>query len=207
MSKEDRRAGTCNFSPGPMTCLSCPFPECTNNRPPVRGEDGVEKYVNLTDGAKENAMKTKYSVGDIVKVGAKIEKIEIDEKGVKYMLSSGFWKGFKEVREGDLSSGSSRPASKTSEKAKKSSKNDPKASKNDSKSSKTRARATEDAAKPEKTLSKTSDRQQADKRQQERKRPGRPRRKAVGETTSETTTAGLSALGKELAQELASLAK
>ena len=199
MSKEDRRAGTCNLSPGPMTCLSCPFPECTNNRPPVRGEDGVEKYVNLTDGAKENAMKTKYAVGDTVKVGAKIEKIEIDEKGVKYMLSSGFWKGFKEVREGDLSSGSSRPASKTSEKAKKSSKNDPKASKNDSKSSKTRARATEDAAKPEKTLSKTSDRQQADKRQQERKRPGRPSKKAVGESEGTTTAAGLKELAKELA--------
>lgn len=207
MSKEDRRAGTCNLSPGPMTCLSCPFPECTNNRPPVRGEDGVEKYVNLTDGTKENTMKTKYSVGDIVKVGAKIEKIEIDEKGVKYMLSSGFWKGFKEVREGDLSSGSSRSVSKTSEKAKKSSKNDPKASKNDSKSSKTRARATEDAAKPEKTLSKTSDRQQADKRQQERKRPGRPSKKAAGEGGGTTEAAGLSALGKELARELADSAK
>ena len=133
MSKEDRRAGTCNFSPGPMTCLSCPFPECTNNRPPVRGEDGVEKYVNLTDGTKENAMKTKYSVGDTVKVGAKIVKIEIDEKGVRYMLSSGFWKGFKEVREGELSSGSSKSAPKTSEKPKKALAKTEKASKNDRK--------------------------------------------------------------------------
>ena len=199
MSKEDRRAGTCNLSPGPMTCLSCPFPECTNNRPPVRGEDGIEKYVNLTDGAKENTMKTKYSVGDIVKVGAKIEKIEIDEKGVKYMLSSGFWKGFKEVREDDLSSGSSRPASKTSEKAKKSSKNGRKTAENGKELQKTEESK-------EKQQGSTEGVKTA-KRQQERKRPGRPSKKAAGETTSETTTEGLSALGKELAKELANSTK
>ena len=186
MSKEDRRAGTCNFSPGPMTCLSCPFPECTNNRPPVRGEDGVEKYVNLTDGTKENAMKTKYSVGDAVKVGAKIEKIEIDEKGVRYMLSSGFWKGFKEVREGELSSGSSKSIPKTSAKTEKTSKN---------------------GRKRQKTAENGKEKQQgstegvkAAERQQERKRPGRPSKKAVGESEGTTTAAGLKELAKELAR-------
>ena len=192
MSKEDRRAGTCNFSPGPMTCLSCPFPECTNNRPPVRGEDGVEKYVNLTDGAKENAMKTKYSVGDIVKVGAKIEKIEIDEKGVKYMLSSGFWKGFKEIREGELSSGSPRPASKTSEKTEKALENGRKRQKTAEKGKEKQQGSTEGP--------KAAKRQQdTTKRQQERKRPGRPSKKAVGESEGTTTAAGLKELAKELA--------
>ena len=192
MSKEDRRAGTCNFSPGPMTCLSCPFPECTNNRPPVRGEDGVEKYVNLTDGAKENAMKTKYSVGDIVKVGAKIEKIEIDEKGVKYMLSSGFWKGFKEIREGELSSGSPRPASKTSEKTEKALENGRKRQKTAEKGKEKQQGSTEGP--------KAAKRQQdTTKRQQERKRLGRPSKKAVGESEGTTTAAGLKELAKELA--------
>jgi hypothetical protein len=166
----------------------------------VRGEDGIEKYVNLTDGAKENAMKTKYSVGDIVRVGAKIEKIEIDEKGVKYMLSSGFWKGFKEVREGDLSSGSSRPALKTSEKTEKASKNGRKRQKI-AENGKEKQQGSTEGPKAAKRQQDTA------KRQQERKRPGRPSKKAAGETTSETTTAGLSALGKELAQELASLAE
>ena len=195
MSKEDRRAGGCNLSPGPMTCLSCPFPECTNNRPPVRGEDGVEKYVNLTDGTKENAMKTKYAVGDTVKVGAKIEKIEIDEKGVKYILSSGFWRGLKEVREGELSSGSSKPTPKTSAKTEK-------VSKNDSKSSKSRAKVAIKEA-PEKLQKSDSKQQKAAERQQERKRPGRPSKKAVGESEGTTTAAGL----KELAKELANSAK
>ena len=200
MSKEDRRAGTCNLSPGPMTCLSCPFPECTNNRPPVRGEDGVEKYVNLTDGTKENAMKTKYAVGDTVKVSAKIEKIEIDEKGVKYILSSGYWRGLKEVREGELSSGSSKLAPKTSEKPKK-------ASKNDSKSSKSRAKAATAEKAPEKSQKSDNGRKEAAERQQERKRPGRPSKKEAGETTNETTAEGLSAFGKELAKELADSTK
>lgn len=192
MSKEDRRAGTCNFSPGPMACLSCPFPECTNNRPPVKGEDGVEKYVNLTDGAKENAMKTKYSVGDIVKVGAKIEKIEIDEKGVKYMLSSGFWKGFKELREGELSSGSSKSAPKTSEKPKKALAKTEKASKNDRKRQKTAENGKE-------KQQGSTEGVKAAERQQERKRPGRPSKKAVGESEGTTTAAGLKELAKELA--------
>lgn len=192
MSKEDRRAGTCNFSPGPMTCLSCPFPECTNNRPPVRGEDGVEKYVNLTDGTKENAMKTKYSVGDIVKVGAKIVKIEIDEKGVRYMLSSGFWKGFKEVREGELSSGSSKSAPKTSEKPKKALAKTEKASKNDRKRQKTAENGKE-------KQQGSTEGVKAAERQQERKRPGRPSKKAVGESEGTTTAAGLKELAKELA--------
>ena len=192
MSKEDRRAGTCNFSPGPMTCLSCPFPECTNNRPPVRGEDGVEKYVNLTDGTKENAMKTKYSVGDTVKVGAKIVKIEIDEKGVKYMLSSGFWKGFKEIREGELSSGSPRPASKTSEKTEKALENGRKRQKTAEKGKEKQQGSTEGP--------KAAKRQQdTTKRQQERKRLGRPSKKAVGESEGTTTAAGLKELAKELA--------
>lgn len=192
MSKEDRRAGTCNLSPGPMTCLSCPFPECTNNRPPVRGEDGVEKYVNLTDGTKENAMKTKYSVGDIVKVGAKIVKIEIDEKGVRYMLSSGFWKGFKEVREGELSSGSSKSAPKTSEKPKKALAKTEKASKNDRKRQKTAENGKE-------KQQGSTEGVKAAERQQERKRPGRPSKKAVGESEGTTTAAGLKELAKELA--------
>lgn len=192
MSKEDRRAGTCNFSPGPMTCLSCPFPECTNNRPPVRGEDGVEKYVNLTDGTKENAMKTKYSVGDTVKVGAKIVKIEIDEKGVRYMLSSGFWKGFKEVREGELSSGSSKSAPKTSEKPKKALAKTEKASKNDRKRQKTAENGKE-------KQQGSTEGVKAAERQQERKRPGRPSKKAVGESEGTTTAAGLKELAKELA--------
>ena len=192
MSKEDRRAGTCNFSPGPMTCLSCPFPECTNNRPPVRGEDGVEKYVNLTDGTKENAMKTKYSVGDTVKVGAKIVKIEIDEKGVRYMLSSGFWKGFKEVREGELSSGSSKSAPKTSEKPKKALAKTEKASKNDRKRQKTAENGKE-------KQQGSTEGSKAAERQQERKRPGRPSRKAVGDSKDTTTAAGLKELAKELA--------
>lgn len=196
MSKEDRRAGTCNFSPGPMTCLSCPFPECTNNRPPVRGEDGVEKYVNLTDGTKENVMKTKYSVGDTVKVGAKIVKIEIDEKGVRYMLSSGFWKGFKEVREGELSSGSSKSAPKTSEKPKKALAKTEKASKNDRKRQKTAENGKE-------KQQGSTEGVKAAERQQERKRPGRPSKKAVGESEGTTTAAGL----KELAKELANSAK
>jgi len=192
MSKEDRRAGTCNLSPGPMTCLSCPFPECTNNRPPVRGEDGVEKYVNLTDGTKENAMKTKYSVGDTVKVGAKIVKIEIDEKGVKYMLSSGFWKGFKEVREGELSSGSSRPASKTSEKTEKALENGRKRQKT-AENGKEKQQGSTEGPKAAKRQQDTA------KRQQERKRPGRPSKKAVGESEGTTTAAGLKELAKELA--------
>ena len=192
MSKEDRRAGTCNFSPGPMTCLSCPFPECTNNRPPVRGEDGIEKYVNLTDGAKENTMKTKYSVGDIVKVGAKIVKIEIDEKGVKYMLSSGFWKGFKEVREGELSSGSPRPASKTSEKTEKALENGRKRQKTAEKGKEKQ----QDSTKGPKAAKRQQD---TAKRQQERKRPGRPSKKAAGESEGTTTAAGLKELAKELA--------
>ena len=192
MSKEDRRAGTCNFSPGPMTCLSCPFPECTNNRPPVRGEDGVEKYVNLTDGTKENVMKTKYSVGDTVKVGAKIVKIEIDEKGVRYMLSSGFWKGFKEVREGELSSGSSKSAPKTSEKPKKALAKTEKASKNDRKRQKTAENGKE-------KQQGSTEGVKAAERQQERKRPGRPSKKAVGESEGTTTAAGLKELAKELA--------
>lgn len=192
MSKEDRRAGTRNLSPGPTTCLSCPFPECTNNRPPVRGEDGVEKYVNLTDGTKENAMKTKYSVGDTVKVGAKIVKIEIDEKGVRYMLSSGFWKGFKEVREGELSSGSSKSAPKTSEKPKKALAKTEKASKNDRKRQKTAENGKE-------KQQGSTEGVKAAERQQERKRPGRPSKKAVGESESTTTAAGLKELAKELA--------
>lgn len=192
MSKEDRRAGGCNLSPGPMTCLSCPFPECTNNRPPVRGEDGVEKYVNLTDGTKENAMKTKYSVGDTVKVGAKIVKIEIDEKGVRYMLSSGFWKGFKEVREGELSSGSSKSAPKTSEKPKKALAKTEKASKNDRKRQKTAENGKE-------KQQGSTEGVKAAERQQEQKRPGRPSKKAVGESEGTTTAAGLKELAKELA--------
>ena len=206
MSKEDRRAGTCNLSPGPMTCLSCPFPECTNNRPPVRGEDGVEKYVNLIDGTKENAMKTKYSVGDTVKVGAKIEKIEIDEKGVKYMLSSGFWKGFKGVRESDLSSESSRSVSKTSAKTEKTlAKNEKtlekteKASKNGRKRRKT-AENGKEKQQGSTEGAKVAERQQdTAKRQQERKRPGRPSKKATGENEGTTTAAGLKELAKELA--------
>ena len=192
MSKEDRRAGTCNFSPGPMTCLSCPFPECTNNRPPVRGEDGVEKYVNLTDGTKENAMKTKYSVGDTVKVGAKIVKIEIDEKGVRYMLSSGFWKGFKEVRESDLSPGSSKPIPKTSAKTEKTSAKTEKTSKNGRKRQKTAENGKE-------KQQGSTEGVKAAERQQERKRPGRPSKKAVGESEGTTTAAGLKELAKELA--------
>lgn len=199
MSKEDRRAGTCNLSPGPMTCLSCPFPECTNNRPPVRGEDGVEKYVNLIDGAKENAMKTKYSVGDIVRVGAKIEKIEIDEKGVKYMLSSGFWKGFKEVREGDLFSGSSKSVSKTSAKTEKALEKTEKTSKNGRKRQKTAENGKEKRQGSTEGVKATERQQDSAKRQQERKRPGRPSKKAVGESEGTTTAAGLKELAKELA--------
>lgn len=199
MSKEDRRAGGCNLSPSPMTCLSCPFPECTNNRPPVRGEDGVEKYVNLTDGAKENAMKTKYSVGDIVKVGAKIEKIEIDEKGVKYMLSSGFWKGFKEVREGDLSSGSSKSIPKTSAKTEKTSAKTEKSSKNGRKRQKTAENGKEKQQGSAEGPKAAKRQQDTAKRQQERKRPGRPSKKAVGESEGTTTAAGLKELAKELA--------
>lgn len=209
MSKEDRRAGTCNFSPGPMTCLSCPFPECTNNRPPVRGEDGVEKYVNLTDGTKENAMKTKYSVGDTVKVGAKIEKIEIDEKGVKYMLSSGFWKGFKEVRESDLSSGLSKSIPKTSAKNGKTLAKTEKTLEKTGKASKNEKNGRKTEEIKEKQQGSTggaevTERQQdTAKRQQERKRPGRPSKKAVGKNEGTTTAAGL----KELAEELARTAK
>lgn len=209
MSKEDRRAGTCNLSPGPMTCLSCPFPECTNNRPPVRGEEGVEKYVNLTDGAKENAMKTKYSVGDIVRVGAKIEKIEIDEKGVKYMLSSGFWKGFKEVREGDLSSGSSKSIPKTSAKTEKTLAKTEKTLEKTRKASKNEknGRKTEEIKEKQQGSTegpKAAKRQQdTAERQQERKRPGRPSKKAAGESEGTTTAAGL----KELAEELAGAAE
>ena len=137
-------------------------------------------------------MKTKYSVGDIVKVGAKIVKIEIDEKGVKYMLSSGFWKGFKEVREGDLSSGSSRPASKTSEKTEKASKNGRKRQKIAENGKEKQQDSTEGV--------KATERQQdTAKRQQERKRPGRPSKKAVGESEGTTTAAGLKELAKELA--------
>lgn len=205
MSKEDRRAGTCNLSPGPTTCLSCPFPECTNNRPPVRGEDGVEKYVNLTDGTKENVMKTKYAVGDIVKVGAKIEGIKIDKKGVKYILSSRFWGGLKEVREGDLSSGSSKSAPRTSakngkalEKTEKTLEKTEKASKNEK-----NGRKTEEIKEKQHDSTegaKAAERQQdTAKRQQERKRPGRPSKKAVGESEGTTAAAGLKELAKELA--------
>lgn len=193
MSKEDRRAGTCNFLPGPMTCLSCPFPECTNNRPPVRGEDGVEKYVNLIDGTKENAMKTKYSVGDNVKVCAKIVKIEIDEKGVKYILSSDFFgRGLKTARESDLFPGSSKPIPKTSAKTKKTSAKTEKTSKNGRKRQKTAENG------KEKQQGSTEGAKAAE-RQQERKRPGRPSKKAVGESEGTTTAAGLKELAKELA--------
>ena len=140
-------------------------------------------------------MKTKYAVGDTVKVGAKIEKIEIDEKGVKYILSSGFWRGLKEVREGELSSGSSKPTPKTSAKTEK-------VSKNNSKSSKSRAKVAIKEA-PEKLQKSDSKQQKAAERQQERKRPGRPSKKAVGESEGTTTAAGL----KELAKELANSAK
>ena len=199
MSKEDRRAGGCNLSPGPMTCLSCPFPECTNNRPPVRGEDGVEKYVNLTDGTKENAMKTKYAVGDTVKVGAKIEKIEIDENGVKYMLSSSFWKGFKEVRESELSSGSSKSTPKASAKTEKTSAKTEKASKNGRKRQKTAENGKEKQQGSTEGPKAAKRQQDTAKRQQERKRPGRPSKKAVGESEGTTTAAGLKELAKELA--------
>ena len=137
-------------------------------------------------------MKTKYSVGDIVKVGAKIEKIEIDEKGVKYLLSSGFWKGFKEVREDELSSGSSKSAPKMSAKMEKTSAKTEKASKNGRKPQKT-----------EKTAKKTEESKEKQQdtagRQQERKRPGRPSKKAAGESEGTTTAAGLKELAKELA--------
>ena len=201
MSKEDRRAGTCNLSPGPTTCLNCPFPECTNNRPPVRGEDGVEKYVNLIDGTKENVMKTKYEVGDIVKVGAKIEGIKIDKKGVKYILSSRYWEGLKEVREGDLSSGSSKSTPKTSEKPKKASKT----AKNSRKTAENGKELQKNEESKEKQQGgtegpKAAERQQdTAKRQQERKRPGRPSKKATGENEGRTTAAGLEELAKELA--------
>lgn len=143
-------------------------------------------------------MKTKYAVGDIVKVGAKIVKIEIDEKGTKYMLSSGFWKGLKEVREGDLSSGSSKSAPKTSakngkalEKTEKTLEKTEKASKNEK-----NGRKTEEIK--EKQHDSTEG-PKATQRQQERKRPGRPSRKAVGESEDTTAAAGLKELAKELA--------
>jgi len=207
MSQEDRRAGTCNLSPGPMTCLSCPFPECTNNRPPVRGEDGVENYVNLTDGAKEkNTMQTKYSVGDTVLVEAKVVKIEADKKGVKYILSSEYWTGQNCVREEKIISKSSKKAPKTLAKNEKTLAKTEKTSKNGRKT-----------AENEKELQKTEESKEkqqgsaegakAAKRQQERKRPGRPSKKEEGETTNKTTTEGLSAYGKELAKELADSTK
>ena len=152
-------------------------------------------------------MKTKYSVGDIVKVGAKIEKIEIDEKGVKYMLSSGFWKGFKEVREGDLSSGSSRPASKTSAKTEKASAKTEKTSKNGRKRQKTAENGKEKQQGSTEGVKAAERQQDTAKRQQEQKRPGRPSKKEAGETTNKTTTEGLSAYGKELAKELAGAAE
>ena len=47
------RNGGCNFTPGPRTCLNCPFPDCVNNRPRVAGEMGVEKYIKMKDGINE----------------------------------------------------------------------------------------------------------------------------------------------------------
>ena len=88
--------------PGSMTCLSCPFPECINNLPPVKGEGSIEKYVNLVDGWKGNAMKTRYSIGDTVKIEAKIVKIEVDKEGTIYALESKWWPGVNRAKEDDL---------------------------------------------------------------------------------------------------------
>lgn len=96
--------------PGSTTCLSCPFPECINSLPPVKGEGSIEKYVNLVDGWKGNAMKTKYSVGEIVKIEATVEKIEADKKGVKYFLSSKKWSDLKIAREDELAGTRKTPA-------------------------------------------------------------------------------------------------
>ena len=137
-------------------------------------------------------MKTKYAVGDTVKVGAKIVKIEIDKNGVKYILSSKFFgRGLQTAREGDLSPGSSKSTPKTSAKTEKTSAKTEKASKS-------RAKVAIKEA-PEKSQKSDSKQQKAAERQQERKRPGRPSKKAVGESEGTTTAAGLKELAKELA--------
>ena len=96
--------------PGSTTCLNCPFPECINSLPPVKGEGSIEKYVNLVDGKKGNAMKTKYSIGEIVKIEATVVKIEADKKGVKYFLSSKKWNDLKIASEDELAGTRKVPA-------------------------------------------------------------------------------------------------
>lgn len=46
--------GGCNFMPCPEVCLNCPFPECHNSRPTVKGEMSIEKYVDMVDGIRDN---------------------------------------------------------------------------------------------------------------------------------------------------------
>lgn len=149
-------------------------------------------------------MKTKYAVGDTVKVGAKIEKIEIDEKGVKYILSSGFWRGLKEVREGELSSGSSKPTPKTSAKTEKTSKNGRKRQKTAENGKEKQQGSTEgpkaakrqqDTAGGRKLPANSGEEAKAANRQQAVKRPGRAGKKAA-------TNTALSALARELADSV-----
>ena len=40
--------------PCPEVCLNCPFPECHNSRPTVKGEMSIEKYVDMVDGIRDN---------------------------------------------------------------------------------------------------------------------------------------------------------
>lgn len=40
----------CTFRPCPEVCLNCPFDDCHNSRPTVKGEMSVEKYVDMVDG-------------------------------------------------------------------------------------------------------------------------------------------------------------
>lgn len=48
-TKKDRSGG-CHFTPCPKNCLKCPFDDCRNSRPTVKGEMSVEMYVDMVDG-------------------------------------------------------------------------------------------------------------------------------------------------------------
>lgn len=181
----------CTFRPRPEACLNCPFDDCHNSAPPQRGEDGVENY--LPRAPKERKMITRYSLGDIVLVPAKVERIEIDEGEITYFLSSEHWEGFETVEEKDLAGlragKPSKKTSKASEKAKK---------------------AEENGEKRQKVVEKTSAGQQDGSGKITRRQQGKitPKQQAkVAPRQQERSGAPLSPLGKELAKELAELAR
>lgn len=136
-----------------------------------------------------------YKIGDTALIRAKVEDVDFDEYGQTCIVSLP-WGELKAMDPEELVA---EKAAKAVEKTEKASGNPEKSSKNGRKRQKTAENGKEKQQGSTEGVKATERQQDSAKRQQERKRPGRPSKKAVGESEGTTTAAGLKELAKELA--------